>query len=148
MHYWVQAAREPARTTDLQPAAPAATVPTARTTPSGPGGPGGTDGRRALVESDLRLAACGFLLIDPADVDLSADLMELGFDSVSLVQLTGRIGDTYGVEVEPVVVFDHPTLADLGRLLLTGFADAVDARHRKLTDGTADAAPADGDEQP
>ncbi|MDY0812026.1 beta-ketoacyl synthase N-terminal-like domain-containing protein [Kitasatospora purpeofusca] len=150
VHYWVQAAREPARTTDLQAAAPAA-VPTARTAPSGPGGTdgrAGTEGRRALVESDLRLAACGFLLIDPADVDLSADLMELGFDSVSLVQLTGRIGDTYGVEVEPVVVFDHPTLADLGRLLLTGFADAVDARHRKLTDGTADAAPADGDEQP
>ncbi|WP_329571942.1 beta-ketoacyl synthase N-terminal-like domain-containing protein [Kitasatospora sp. NBC_01266] len=148
-HYWVPVAQDHAPAPAARSHAPAVTAPTTRTTagvPSGTDGRAAADGHRAVVERDVRLAACGFLLIDPADVDIAADLMELGFDSVSLVQLTGRLGETYGVEVEPVVVFDHPTLADLCGFLVTNFAEAVDARCRQSGAAAAGAAPTSGEE--
>ncbi|MGC0318805.1 acyl transferase domain-containing protein [Kitasatospora acidiphila] len=150
-YYWVPVARDHARVPVSQDDAPVVTPPTTRTTagvPSGADGRAGADDRHAVVEWDVRLAACGFLLVDPADVDLAADLMELGFDSVSLVHLTSQIGETYGVEVEPVVVFDHPTLADLCRFLVTDFAEAVDERCRRLGGEAPGAASTSGEEQP
>jgi acyl transferase domain-containing protein/acyl carrier protein len=89
--------------------------------------PAGDAHHRADVEGEMRMAACGFLLVDPNDVDIDADLMELGFDSVSLVQLMLRIQETYGVELEPVIVFDYPNLRAIAGLLVDEHADAVAA---------------------
>ncbi|MFD0346486.1 phosphopantetheine-binding protein [Kitasatospora aburaviensis] len=92
---------------------------------------GGTaaDGPATAVEEVLRQAAAGFLLIDPAEVDVEADLMELGFDSIALVLLTAQVGEAFGIELDPLQVLDHPTLAALRTLLMTEHPDAVAARH-------------------
>lgn len=85
-------------------------------------------GAEAAVEQDLRMAACGFLTIDPQEIEFDADLMKLGFDSVSLVHLLAQVGAIYGVDLDPVIVFDFPTLKDLARYLTAEHAAAVAER--------------------
>ncbi|MFD5082182.1 beta-ketoacyl synthase N-terminal-like domain-containing protein [Kitasatospora sp. NPDC058406] len=88
------------------------------------------EGIGEAVDRDLRQESCGFLLVEPDAVDTDADLMDLGFDSISLLQLAGQVGGIYGIELDPFVVFAHPTLAALREHLLGEHADAVAARHR------------------
>ncbi|GAA1935317.1 acyl carrier protein [Kitasatospora viridis] len=120
---------------ESQPTLPTEPVTAARAAPP----VGGTDtshrtagtapgGAAAVVEQDLRLAACGFLLVEPGEVEFAAELMSIGFDSVSLVYLMAEIGVVYGIDLEPEVVFDHPSLRDLMHHLLTEHPVAVAAR--------------------
>src|SRR5205085_2500336 len=69
------------------------------------------------IESDLRLLASRFLLVDPQEVDLQANLMELGFDSISLTELTNEVNEKYGLSLLPTVLFERPNLAGLAAQL-------------------------------
>ncbi|MFJ2095260.1 beta-ketoacyl synthase N-terminal-like domain-containing protein [Streptomyces sp. NPDC087901] len=95
--------------------------------------PATKSGRHLMTERDMQLAACGFLLMEPEDVDIDADLMELGFDSISLVQLTAELGEMYGLDIEPVIIFDHPSLAAIAEYLILEHPSEVDTRYVKLT---------------
>ncbi|MFC7387135.1 beta-ketoacyl synthase N-terminal-like domain-containing protein [Sphaerisporangium rhizosphaerae] len=89
-----------------------------------------------VVEQDLRTAAGGFLLVDPHEVDIDADLMKLGFDSIALVRLMAEVDELYGADADPGIIFDHPTLRSLARYLITEHPAAVAARRsRRDADG-------------
>ncbi|MEM7157012.1 MAG: SDR family NAD(P)-dependent oxidoreductase [Myxococcota bacterium] len=77
------------------------------------------------LEAALRGMARSFLLVEESDVDLDASLEELGFDSLSLVDLIDEINESYGLDLAPQVLFDCPTLRAVGRYLATNHADAV-----------------------
>ena len=47
------------------------------------------------------------------DVDPHLPLAELGIESVSAVSLCGEIEDRWDLELDPTVVFDYPTIAEL-----------------------------------
>src|SRR6266487_1567636 len=49
-------------------------------------GPAAADDLVQRVERDLRRLAAGFLLVGEEDVDLSTDLLDAGFDSISLTE--------------------------------------------------------------
>ena len=66
----------------------------------------------ADVRDEVRRFAAGYLLVDPADVDVSAELMDLGFDSITLTQLVNQVNDRYGLDLLPTVLFECPTLAE------------------------------------
>ncbi|MEU9387379.1 acyl carrier protein [Streptomyces sp. NPDC048279] len=51
-----------------------------------------------------------YLECAPADVDASAQLTELGLDSVYALSLCGDVEDHYGLVVEPTMAWDHPTV--------------------------------------
>ena len=54
----------------------------------------------------------------PADgIGPAVPLAELGVDSLVALALCGEIEDEWGVVVEPTLVFDHPTIADIARHL-------------------------------
>jgi acyl carrier protein len=69
-----------------------------------------------------RVAAYGELSSDAFTVD--TPLSDLGFNSVYALTLCGDIEDTYGIDVDPTVVWDHPTIRELSAALI----DMVGAR--------------------
>ncbi|GAA3897334.1 hypothetical protein GCM10022244_04510 [Streptomyces gulbargensis] len=96
-----------------------AAVPASAEVPAATEAPAGTDTPRAgTVEQELRSLAAGFLMVSDDDVDLSTNLMELGFDSISLTELITRVNDRYGLDLLPTVLFEAPTLEALADRLV------------------------------
>jgi acyl transferase domain-containing protein/tryptophanase/pimeloyl-ACP methyl ester carboxylesterase/NAD(P)-dependent dehydrogenase (short-subunit alcohol dehydrogenase family) len=100
---------------------------------------------RPMVEAELRTLASSFLLVEPHEVDLRADLTEAGYDSVTRVELLERINAAYGLELPPELIFDFTALEDIARHLVAEQAPAVVARY---TDHVAREAAAPQDAAP
>ncbi|MEU3963152.1 SDR family NAD(P)-dependent oxidoreductase [Streptomyces buecherae] len=76
----------------------------------------------------------------PADrLEDGVNLQDYGFDSISLVEFAGVLGERLGVDLTPDVFFSYPTLEALSGHLLAGYADAMEALYREggSTAGTA-----------
>ena len=69
------------------------------------------DAVRGQVAATLRMA-------DPGDVDISRPLRELGFDSLTAVDLRNRLNALTGLRLRATVVFDHPDVRSLARVVL------------------------------
>ncbi|MEU5397680.1 SDR family NAD(P)-dependent oxidoreductase [Streptomyces sp. NPDC005963] len=70
------------------------------------------------VERGLRTIAAGFLMVADEDVDTETDLMELGFDSISLTELITQVNTRHGLDLLPTVLFETPTLRALAERLV------------------------------
>ncbi|GGO54804.1 acyl carrier protein [Streptomyces lasiicapitis] len=52
-------------------------------------------------------------------VDPNQELGEYGLDSVAVVAFAADVEDWLGIRVEPSAVWDHPTVTQLAKFLLT-----------------------------
>ncbi|MFJ2203098.1 SDR family NAD(P)-dependent oxidoreductase [Streptomyces violaceusniger] len=133
-------------------------APQAATGAAGPGGAAPAEAFATLSEEDrqqallklVRNATATVLGHDTADaIHPAQNFRELGFDSLTAVELRNRLGTATGLRLPATLVFDHPTPSAVVRLLrellvpagaapggslLTGL-DALDAA---LTGGIAD----------
>jgi len=66
-----------------------------------------------LVE---KLAA--LLEASPNDIDPDVDFDRFGLDSAKAVELTADISDWCGIELDPTVLYDYPTLTALSNHLV------------------------------
>ncbi|MFE9934122.1 acyl carrier protein [Streptomyces sp. NPDC005533] len=67
----------------------------------------------------------------PETIDPSVPLAEYGMDSVAALSLCGDLEDEFGLEVEPTLLWDHPTVTSLVGYLSTVLpAGTPDARDR------------------
>lgn len=60
-----------------------------------------------------------FLELQPEQVDVDVELVELGLDSVYAMMLSGDVEEEFGLVVEPTVAWDNPTITALTRHLVT-----------------------------
>ncbi|WP_319303171.1 SDR family NAD(P)-dependent oxidoreductase, partial [Streptomyces scabiei] len=97
------------------------------------------DALTAAVRRQLRFFTAEFLMVDPGEVDTSVELMDLGFDSISLSELIVRVNDHYGLELLPTVLFEHPTLDDVAACLSAEHPAEVGAAHRSAGEPAAQA---------
>jgi acyl-CoA synthetase (AMP-forming)/AMP-acid ligase II/acyl carrier protein len=66
--------------------------------------------------------------VDPGDIDLEKPFAEYGLDSMSAVELSGEIEDWSGIELTPVVAWNHPTVSRMSSYLVDRlFADVHSA---------------------
>ncbi|SNS50045.1 Phosphopantetheine attachment site [Actinoplanes regularis] len=66
--------------------------------------------RPAVLLDHLRAQIAAVLGLDgPADVDPDRAFLEMGFDSLTAVELRNRIGAAVGFRLAPTVVFENPT---------------------------------------
>jgi acyl carrier protein len=62
-----------------------------------------------------RVAAYGDVPAD--DIDVDAQLTDLGLDSVYALTLCGDIEDAFNIEIDPSVIWDHDTIRALADAL-------------------------------
>ncbi|MFD6530886.1 beta-ketoacyl synthase N-terminal-like domain-containing protein [Streptomyces sp. NPDC060184] len=137
--YWVPAEDQlaPATPAPTEPRRPRGTDPEATSAASHPAPasplPPDASSLHHAIKRELRLIASAYLLVDESEVDTEAELMDLGFDSISLVSLIGQVCDTYGVDLDAFIVFDHPSLGALARHLEAEHHAATATHHRGST---------------
>jgi acyl carrier protein len=81
--------------------------------------------RPTTIQSWLVERVADYLERAPQHVDPVVPLAELGLDSVSAVNLCGEIEDRWSLEVDPVLVFEYPTIADIAAYLASEFTLAA-----------------------
>ncbi|HEU5470757.1 MAG TPA: SDR family NAD(P)-dependent oxidoreductase [Actinophytocola sp.] len=119
--------------------------PPARETAAEPAGAAELRGRLAALPAGDRAAALLELVRDQsaivlghargADIEAERAFRDLGFDSLSAVQLRDRLGAVTGLALPATTVFDHPTPAALARLLqaeLFGAETAGDSEEDRI----------------
>ena len=55
-------------------------------------------------------------------------LVDVGIDSLSAVELVSMLGHELNTEIEPTVLFDHPTIEDLCNYLVSQIESSTDKR--------------------
>ncbi|GAB3555654.1 hypothetical protein GCM10027444_33860 [Actinopolyspora lacussalsi] len=70
------------------------------------------------VEKLLRGLAAGYLLVDESEVDPEANLLDTGFDSITLTELINEVNREYGTDLLPTVLFECVDLASFARYLV------------------------------
>ncbi|WP_446682179.1 type I polyketide synthase, partial [Dactylosporangium vinaceum] len=127
--------------------------------PAPAGGPDGDDGavplarelatlpaadREPRVTHLVRQVAAAVLgFTDPEALDTTRAFRELGFDSLTAVELRNRLGAATGLRLPVTLVFDYPTVTVLTRHLLGELGVAPDASAEPTPAGPVAAAPAD-----
>lgn len=72
---------------------------------------------RQAIEGWLQNAVAEELNQPVSAIALDVPLSEMGLDSVAAVALTGDLEDWSGLEVDPTLIFDYPTIAALAAYL-------------------------------
>ena len=76
----------------------------------------------ATIKSGLVARAASYLKVPVRAVDPTITLAELGFDSLSAMELTGGAEDRWGIDADATMVFEYPTTADISGYIATEVA--------------------------
>ncbi|MDT0269588.1 SDR family NAD(P)-dependent oxidoreductase, partial [Streptomyces sp. DSM 44915] len=79
------------------------------------------------LEWELKETISQVLKLPVDRIEDGLNLQDYGFDSLSLVEFAGVLGERLGIELTPDVFFSHPTLAALGGHLLGSHTATLEA---------------------
>jgi acyl transferase domain-containing protein len=100
--------------------APAAYAPDAHDGLRGAGADESLAGIERLRE-ELNELLVGVLRIKRDEMDEKTDFREYGMESVALTDFAESIGQRYGMELDPVLLFEHPNLRSVARYLFGAY---------------------------
>ena len=74
------------------------------------------------IEDRLVNQIARILEVDGAEVTVDENFLELGLDSMSLLNLATWLGETAKISLYPTLLFEYPTVADLARYLAAEYS--------------------------
>jgi acyl carrier protein len=80
------------------------------------------NGNRAILRW-LADTLGAYLEVPATSISPTVPLAEIGVDSVHAVSLAGEIEAKYDIDVEPTLIFDYPTLAQIAEFISTTAAE-------------------------
>jgi polyketide synthase PksN len=81
------------------------------------------------VIKELSKKVMELLKLKAEDLSLDAILLDLGFDSIGLTTFANAINDRYGLDINPVLFFEYPTIRAIAGILATDHRSAVEKAH-------------------
>ncbi|MCR8993902.1 type I polyketide synthase [Brevibacillus laterosporus] len=94
-----------------------------------------TDPLLKKVQTVVIKLACGILQVDKDEIDLEAELNEYGFEPIYVSELTDTMNREYGLELEPVELFDLPTLNHIAKYLCNKYEPVFANRELMVLNG-------------
>ncbi|RKZ54148.1 MAG: non-ribosomal peptide synthetase, partial [Candidatus Parabeggiatoa sp. nov. 2] len=79
----------------------------------------------AKLQPDLLSIASAILKVSAKDIDLSNDISEYGFDSISFTEFANKINDKYQLSLTPTIFFEYPSVAALSRFLCDEYQERL-----------------------
>lgn len=83
------------------------------------------DQRVVLRWLTTRLAS--YLKVPAHTIDTTMPLAEMGVDSVHALSLVGDVEEHFDIDVDPTMIFDYPTLADIAEFISAAVAQRPEA---------------------
>lgn len=77
------------------------------------------------VEDEVRRIAGDILKMDPKKLDISENIGNFGFDSISLKDFAERLGEVYQAEISPTIFFAHSSIKGIVGYLLDEFGTQI-----------------------
>nr|WP_263172735.1 type I polyketide synthase [Streptomyces sp. SCSIO ZS0520] len=106
-----------------------------------------TQAEEALTQLAATEVAAALGYADPSEVEAGRAFRELGFDSLTAVDLRNRLSTATGLRLPVTLVFDYPTVSALARFLLDESGAAPEAAATTaVAAGSSPGAPAAGDD--
>lgn len=99
---------------------------------------GSINGGLEELKFELRQILVGILQVDAKEVDEETDLREYGMESISFTEYAEAIGARYQVEVDPVLLYEQPSIEGLARALCRMFPEKLSKEVASVTPGAAE----------
>ncbi|MEH0821723.1 type I polyketide synthase [Micromonospora sp. CPCC 205714] len=126
--------RDVARAAAGRRPAPAATPATSPEAPAAPVDEGSLvqrlaalpeEGRQRMLLDLVRGHVAAVRHAEPGEIDVHRGFTELGLDSLAAIELRNRLSAATGLRLAATLMFDHPTPAEVARLLREELAEEV-----------------------
>jgi acyl transferase domain-containing protein/7-keto-8-aminopelargonate synthetase-like enzyme/acyl carrier protein/SAM-dependent methyltransferase len=82
-----------------------------------------TDQLLEKLQTDLLTIISAILKIGIQDIDLSDDISEYGFDSISFTEFANKINDKYQLSITPAIFFEYPSVDAFSRFLCNEYQE-------------------------
>ncbi|HET8774522.1 MAG TPA: beta-ketoacyl synthase N-terminal-like domain-containing protein [Thermoanaerobaculia bacterium] len=101
----------------------------------------GDDVHRRLL-AELTHVVSKLARVQAEDVEPDSEFGELGFDSISYIELVDQLNESFGVDLDPTVFFEHRTLEKFSRHLLQTHGEAMTKHFGRPSEARVAAPPA------
>ena len=92
------------------------------------------------VKKIMMRMTCDLLKLRVEDLEIDVEFSEYGFDSITLTDFANRLNQSYGLDLTPMIFFEHPTIEGFAKYLAAerpgAFADHLSgpARERSVVE--------------
>lgn len=83
------------------------------------------------IQKNLSSMIGDILRIKEKDIHLEKDMNEFGFNSLTFIDFTNRINETYDIQLTPSIFFEQPTLKSFAEYLHTEYYEAMYGKYRE-----------------
>ena len=90
-----------------------------------------TDDMKKYVISDISEIIEGILEIPKKDLSYEEKFVDLGFDSLSIVEFSGVLGEKYGITLTPDIIYSYQNINILSEYLVTEYNNFIKELHLK-----------------